>query len=272
MIAPLLIACSSLAAEPEVLRALKDSLPEAPLKRPAFAGDRPARMTVVDAEGLDLDHKITLLALQGLVNRAAPRLFIVGMHEFNRKADLFWVKRLESRYGIKPVDVDFPAALARYGPELKGTIIYRPEEPQTENVACMVGSLLRLLPVAPAVRQEAAKVAGLRARFDLQGCFADRLAASRWALDHLFSALAPRDVACLPGRTWLLVRDYAVMRGAFMCDLSTAWNAPEESALKGEILDRLPADSIQWGWVCRDNEGQYVAHGSKHGVRTLRRE
>ncbi|MBM3472752.1 MAG: hypothetical protein FJX75_05700 [Armatimonadetes bacterium] len=259
--------CSVAAADPSALKAIQAAMPASPPLRPAFAAARPGAMTVVDAQGLDYDRNLTLLALQGLVNRRAPRLLVVGMSEFNRDADRFWVERLKTLYGVQAEETDFEGALRRYGPELKGLIAYPVDNSQSENVACMVAALLKVLPMAPGVREEAERATGLAVTYDLSGCFANRLEAIRWSRERLGSALQPLDLACLDDRTWLLIRDYAVMRGAFIAGLSTADST--EAALRGEISGLLPPNAIQWGWVCRDGEGEHVAFGSQHGLRTL---
>jgi hypothetical protein len=269
MIAACLALCSVAASDPSALNAIQQALPSSPSPRPAFATQRPAAMTVVDAKGLDVDRQITLMALQGLVNRKTPRVFLAGMSDFNRDADLFWVERLGRLYGIKTEEADFEGVLRKFGPEFKGLVVYPVDNTQSENVACMVAALLNVLPVAPGVQEQVSRVTGLSVAHDLRGCFADRVEAGRWALEHLAPVLQPRDLACLDDRTWLLIRDYAVMRGAFIAGLSTAPQFAEENALRSEITKLLPPNAIQWGWVCRDNEGQHVAFGSQRGVRTL---
>ncbi|MBM3501662.1 MAG: hypothetical protein FJX74_23665, partial [Armatimonadetes bacterium] len=206
MIAACLAVCAIAFPDAVALRAIEDALPASPPPRPAFATQRPATMTVVDAQGLDLDRNLTLLALQGLVNRRGPRLFVIGMNPFNREADRFWVERLGQRYGIVAEAADFEGALRQYGPELGGLIVYPVDSSQSENVACMAAALLGLLPVASEVRGQAEQATGLTVRYDLTGCFADRLEAARWALEHLAPALEPPDLACLDDRTWLQIR------------------------------------------------------------------
>ncbi len=269
MVAGCLAFCSLVSAAPAALTAIEGALPASPPPRPAFAAERPPTVTVVDAKGLDLDRNLTLLALQGLVNRRAPRLFVVGMSDFNRDADLFWVERLRRLYGVEPEQADFEGVLRKYGPELQGLIVYPVDSSQSENVACMVASLLDVLPVAPAVRQRVAEATGLSATYDLSGCFANRVEAAQWALDHLAPALRPQDLVCLDDRIWLLIRDHAVMRGAFISGLSTAPQYADEGAVRDQISRLLAPNSVQWGWVCRDDEGEHVAFGSRHGLRTL---
>ena len=269
MVAAWLFVCCAALSDRASLTAFESVLPSLPPPRPAFATQRPAVMTVVDAQGLDLDRNLTLLALQGLVNRRAPRLFVVGMNEFNRDADRFWVERLERLYGTRADETDFEGALRKYGPELRGLLMYPVDSSQSENVACMAGALLDMLPVAPEVRDQVAGATGLSVQHDLSECFPDRLAAARWASEHLAPKLQPLDLVCLDDRSSLLIRDYAVMRGAFIAGLSSAPGYPEENALRAEISALLPPDAIQWGWQCRDGEGEHVAFGSKHGLRTL---
>lgn len=256
------------AAGADGLAALEAAVAAAPpVTHGALVRQRPAELAAVDCQGLSTDEQITFMCLQGLVNRKSPRLFLVGLNDFNRPADLFWLERFRVEYGIASHGVAPWAALRQYAGELGGFVVYSPEQPWSENLAAMLGSLMGWLPVSLEVAARA-EAAGLQRRASLAGLWPDRLAAHRWALAHLLPKLRGTDFGTISERSWLMIRDYLVMRGAFTTSL-TCLPGPERD-LKGQIMSALPPGSIQWGWtVGNEDEGSYTRHASAHGHRTL---
>ena len=267
-LAGLLLGVAAQAAPADALSSLEVAVAAAPaFTRPPFARERPAELVAIDGAGLSTDEQLTLLCLQGLVNRKAPRLYVVGFSDFNRKADLYWLERFRTEYGIASRDAAPWDALKEFAGDLHGYVIYSPAQPWTENVAAMLGSLLGWLPVCPQVAPRA-EAAGLKLQANLEGLWPDRIAAYRWALDHLQPKLGGTDFGTISERSWLLIRDYLVMRGAFTTSLSCL-PGPERD-LKTEMMRRFPPGSIQWGWTPgNDDEGSYTRHASSCGHRTL---
>lgn len=101
-------------------------------------------------------------ALQGIVNRDAPRLFVVylpnrmalerGLHLPEPCLDLYWLHHLreEGRFlaerSIRET-TDVWEALAEFLPELEGLVLWDEKVPATANVASTVAGADRLLPV-----------------------------------------------------------------------------------------------------------------------------
>jgi hypothetical protein len=267
LIAGLLLGIVTGAAAADDVRSLEAAIAAAPpVARPAFAQSRPQELVAADCKRMRTDEQLTMLCLQGLVNRKGPRLYLVGMSDFNLPADLFWLERFRTEYGITSRSVPPWEALRQYAGELGGLVVYSPEQPWTENLAAMLGSLLNWLPVSPDVAARAEAV-GLQRKATLAGLWPDRLTAYRWAMAQLLPRLGGTDFGTIPERSWLMIRDYLVMRGAFTTSLSCL-PGPERD-LKGTILAQFPRGSIQWGWLAQEDEGTYTRHASSYGHRTL---
>jgi hypothetical protein len=154
---------------------------------PSLAGG--GELAVFDARRAALPERITLTALQGIVNRDAPRLYLL-----QRADDQEWAGLYQRLLGTKQVRVNGRGdLLRRFKTRLKGYVVWDPAAPATANLATTLAGLDDLLPVPPDLEAEA-KALGLACRTDFRGQFAgdDPLAAYAWAAEHLW----PR---CMPG-------------------------------------------------------------------------
>ncbi|MFQ6096685.1 MAG: GxGYxYP domain-containing protein, partial [Armatimonadota bacterium] len=231
---------------------------------------RPRWLAAVDCSDVrEHGARLTLMALQGLVNREGPRLYLVAMHGFNADADRFWLERFQDEYGIPHRLMSVEEALREFASGLPGVVIWDEDLPVTRNIALMIASLTGYLPVSPV--GAARRAVSSEGEIDLRGVFSDHLAAQRWAIERLLPHLDKTNVGCVceRDRSLSLCRDYLVMRGAFMCDLSSSPTHPEERALKAELYSRLAPGAIVWGWTSRDGEGEHVRQASEHGLRVL---
>ncbi len=93
-----------------------------------------------------------LAALQGLVNRRSPRLYLFYTNEFGVDTDRFWFGWLQgedgwlrdSRVTVAP---DVETLLRRFRRSYKGLVVWDPAVPATSNVASTVAGVEGLLPV-----------------------------------------------------------------------------------------------------------------------------
>lgn len=107
---------------------------------------QPARV----AEVWDTLH--VLAALQGLVNRDAPRLYLFYCAEFGVDTDAFWFDWLRGEDGWLRTAAVVPLgsleeAVRIFAPHLRGLVAYDPAVPATACVASTVAGCERLLPV-----------------------------------------------------------------------------------------------------------------------------
>jgi len=93
-----------------------------------------------------------LAALQGLVNRAAPRLYLFYCADFGVDTDAFWFDWLRGEDGwLKDAEVRALAgwddALGQFRSEFEGLVVYDAKVPATANAASTAAGCERLLPV-----------------------------------------------------------------------------------------------------------------------------
>jgi hypothetical protein len=149
-VAPTLLAAATLCAEPVGYLQASQSSPE--------------RIRVFDARNLrkpepeDPNHTAeiwdtmhTLAALQGLVNREAPRLYVIYCAGFGVETDQFWLDWLRGEDGwlkdseLAPLTT--PEEVVRTFREyVKGLVVYDPEVPATSCVASTAAGCDGLLP------------------------------------------------------------------------------------------------------------------------------
>lgn len=228
----------------------------------ASAAAAPDPMLVVDVEALTVEEQLTFAALQGIVNRDAPRLYLVGL----RSAQDFDVDPTAEAWLTDvvdgPIERVMPAeALDRLKGAVKGLVVWDPAVPhESQNVATTMAGRDDLLPVGPS--QVAALEAdhGLAVEVDLRdlGLTTDRQF-TEWAIANLTPPTGgwsfpvwmgrPRNgKAIQPG-----LRDWAVANRAFVFDANPA----SEPGLIGEVMDLFPRGIGVYGYVFFDTEVYY---------------
>ncbi len=100
------------------------------------------------------DELALLAALQGIVNRTAPRLYLLGLSGpgqpdldgfwWQRMADLGWKVARQTPHEAQGLS----ELLKIYGHRTRGLVVWDPQVPATQNVAATLAGALDLLPVA----------------------------------------------------------------------------------------------------------------------------
>ncbi len=100
------------------------------------------------------DEMALLAALQGIVNRDAPRLYVLGVTGPGAQdLDAFWWARMaELGWSVakaRPTQAkDLQELLGMFGHRTRGLVVWDPAVPATQNVAATLAGVLDLLPVA----------------------------------------------------------------------------------------------------------------------------
>ena len=100
------------------------------------------------------DEMALLSALQGIVNRDAPRLYVLGVTgPGTQDLDAFWWARMaELGWSVaktQPTQAkDLQALLGMFGHRTRGLVVWDPAVPATQNVAATLAGVLDLLPIA----------------------------------------------------------------------------------------------------------------------------
>src|SRR5690606_23298188 len=106
--------------------------------------------------GLDpYAHTLFVTALQGIVNRERPRLYLSYIHERDgqrRNVDEYWLQNLRAdgewlaHYEIVRTD-KLLDLISYFADDVRGVVAYDPNVPATTNVATTVAGIENLLPV-----------------------------------------------------------------------------------------------------------------------------
>jgi len=130
----------------------------------ALTASAARRAYVFDASCLTFDERAAAIALQGLVNRAGPRLFLLE----DRANDARWQAIYAERYGFafEPIP-DLHHLFETFRAELKGLAVYPPSPDGARWVALTESGLQALLPVSEAMFHQLTP--GLRAGYEWTG-------------------------------------------------------------------------------------------------------
>ena len=191
---------------------------------------------------------VTMLALQGLVNRRGPRLMYDTQFWNWPPADAAWRDYYAAHKGLAFETLpDMGAVIERFGDDFRGLVIHDPAVEQSLYVACMLAGLEDLLPVSP---EMAAKL-DAEVKHDLRGRWTDEFA----PLDYAIEELMPR---CAPGMAYSVDRlwsgmsidalDLAVARKAFIYRCSTVEAFREDAGRIWRIQGRLGPNCGIYGW------------------------
>jgi hypothetical protein len=237
---------------------------------PAGGASAEPTLLVADLSALTADEQMVFAALEGIVNRDVPILYLLGFrdgHDYviDETAEL-WLRDAVplATERVAPYD-----ALDRLKDRVRGLVVWDPGlKVDTQNVATTIAGQQDLLPVSP----DLIGLAGLPVVHDLRDLHLhSREQAYQWALDNLgppsrFGHLAwlgdPRN-----GRPYQHgFRDWVVSRRGFAFD----GDPKLEAGLVRRILDAFPQGTTVFGYPFFD-DAQYqrssqVATGEPAGV------
>lgn len=201
---------------------------------------------VLDVSAFTYADRVCAAALQGLINREKPVLFLdYGAYDdptARRTNEVFmddeiWFGKYRamlgnqdqhnleyyaSEYGIKVRQVqNLEELIHQYQNLLNGCVVWDAAQPDTVNIALMLAAQESLLPVE-STRLEWVQDFGLEVKHDLRGCWKDRVELYYWAFTNLFSKCKPGEVACIePGWQRPEFIDYVVQNKLFVFNLSS---------------------------------------------------
>lgn len=98
------------------------------------------------------DHAHAVAALQGIVNRDAPRLYLRFVESHGMNIDDHWLQIVTQNSDWlcgrqRTTARDLPALIHRYRDEIKGVVVYDPNVAATSNLASTIAGVEDLLPL-----------------------------------------------------------------------------------------------------------------------------
>lgn len=178
-------------------------------------------ITVLDVHSLPYPARLCAAALQGLVNRGGPRIYLdYGIYddpEARRTNEVFFddelwfgkyrallgnqdqcnLKEYRQRYHLAlSNENDLIRFIEKHLEMISGLVIWVEDFPDTANIAVMLAGLEGWLPVTPGLVQQLEEF-GLPVKEDLRRRWSDRVSLYQWAFDNLFPRCKSGVVACI---------------------------------------------------------------------------
>lgn len=204
------------------------------------------QIEILDVSGKSYPYRLCAAALQGLLNRSGPLLYLdYGSYddlETRSTNEVFiddeaWYGKYRELVGIpdrRNLDyyreahgasltqaASLEDLIAAHREDLQGCVVWDQSLPDTANIALMMSAQQDLLPVE-AEMVGWAKELGLEIREDLRGRWRSRIELYTWAFEHLFAACKPGAVACVePGWQRPEFADTIVQQKLFTYSLGT---------------------------------------------------
>ncbi len=202
--------------------------------------------SLLDVRTFPYEQRLTAAALQGLLNRQGPLLFLdygpyddVSARTTNEEfiSDELWHSTFRQALGEQDLEnarfyrrrfgLEFmPAAslddlIREHRSVIQGAVVWDPASPDTVNIALMLAAREDLLVISPAqIAWAQAHEVGIT--HDLRGRWPDRISLYRWALKNLLPGCLPGALACVePGWQRPEFVDYLVQNRVFTYSLST---------------------------------------------------
>lgn len=231
---------------------------------PSFAEVR--QLTVVNIAAVSDPEKVLFGTLQGIVNRAEPRIYLEDPRD---EGPYTW---LNDGLGVPWEEIDNPWRLLNlFGSEIAGIVVTDPAIADTVNVATTIAGLQGGIVADPAlVGRLTAAPYSLPVLDDLQGRFASEIEANTWQFENLWPQVNQRMLLGIdPEGVFANVRDYAIanMTMPFWLDV----NAPDERELLTRIFASVQPYTPYLGWFAQDVAGEFSGTqlASEHSVFVL---
>lgn len=204
-------------------------------------------ISVLDASSSPYEERVTCAAVQGLLNRSGPKVFLDNGYYDDPAArrtnevfmdDEYWYGKYrdmlgnqdqnnlayykkEHSFAVRPVKV-LDDLVKQNLDIFKGYVVWDDSLPDTINAAIMLAGLDDLIPVSPA-QEEWAKSFKLTKTHDLRGRWHDRTEVYAWAFEQLFPRCNQGSIACVePGWGRPEFLDYAVQNRLFTYNLASS--------------------------------------------------
>ncbi len=178
-------------------------------------------VTSLDVSRLPYTERLCAAALQGLINRSGPKIYLdYGIYDdpdARRTNEVFfddelWFGKYRSLLGNQDQrnleeyrqryqltitkETDLIGFISKHRESISGLVIWDEDLPDTANIAVMLAGLEGLLPVTFSLAQQVGSL-GLMVKEDLRGRWSDRVGLYQWAFDNLFRRCKSGVVACV---------------------------------------------------------------------------
>jgi hypothetical protein len=212
----------------------------------------PAPATNLDC--IDLTHATRaemdlFVSLQGLVNRAQPRIACVVSNRGESKFTWLDLHKLHYR------ETDGYDVVLKYRGEVAGLVVTDPAQPDTLNLATTMAGVNNELICAPSLLHKLTNApCNLPVLDDLRGRFADKYAVYRYLYSRYWSNCTHRVIAGMSPNAHGDLRDYLVALKSAAVWLNPA-NKQDAALLRQFVSGIKPLDGVYMGWWPGESDG-----------------
>jgi len=213
--------------------------------------------------------RLTLLSIQGLVNRNRAELYLDFDGEVANPSSL--LSFLVPRYGLTVDVVDIAWVYSRYLPSLSGLVVYDPSRPESVNVVTVLSSLRNAAIAGPDTAPSLRAAYGLPVLLDYRTsdwASLDAIGATDRALRDLYPSTDGNLLAILPPDR-LVLRDYLIATRTFVFHNRQGLLAtPAERASTQRVLAAAPRGIPILGWFetpTLTEENDFIQVASSYG-------
>lgn len=216
----------------------------------------PGVLKVADVSGLSAEQQLTFTALQGIVNRDAPRLYLTGLRmrapvNFD-PSNQAW---LDDAVPMATQTITPAQVLTTFLPDVKGLVVWDPAVPfDSQNLATTIAGAKDFVPIGPDQILSMTAL-GYTVKQDLRDLhLTTPRAVVEWTLDHVTPPPGgwtfpewighPRNAFAVQPAN----RDWAVAHRALVFDLDPA----TDQALLQRILGLFPPGTPVYGYLFFD--------------------
>ncbi len=220
-------------------------------------------------ENVSYSTRLTLLSIQGIVNRDLVQLYLDTENETSN--DTSMLNFISSRYGIAYDVVDIDWTLERYLREARGLYVFDPGRPESVNIGTMYAALQGLVIAGPKDVEDLSQRGQLPILLDY--------AASEWALlnaaeaydkalDELYPQANRYVISILPPEE-VAIRDYLIAAKIFVFYRTQgALASPQDLSVTWRVLRNTPRGIPIIGWfdsLTETEENLFVQMASSEG-------
>jgi hypothetical protein len=213
--------------------------------------------------------RLTLLSIQGLVNRGGAQLYLDDDNETGNASSM--LSFLVSHYGVSYDVVTLDWVYSHYLPPLNGLVITDPSRPESVNIATMIAALEGAAIAGPDTAASLESWYGLRVLLDYGSSnwsAKDSIGAYDRALGELYPRTDPNLLAILPPNR-LPLRDYLIATKTFtFYEPQGALASPAQLASTQRVLAAAPRGIPILGWFdspTLTEENAFVQLASQYG-------
>ena len=217
----------------------------------------------------NVSTRLTLLSIQGLVNRDRTELYLDFDNETGNASSM--LSFLRSRYDVSTDQVSRDRVYAQYFPRASGLVVFDPARPESVNVVTMMAGIRNAAIAGPDTAAFLHAAYGLPILFDYgtsNWTSLDAVGAYDRALAELYPSCSPNLLAILPPDR-LPLRDYLIATRSFVFyQPQGILAAPGELASTQRVLAATPRGIPILGWFdspTLTEENAFIQFASQYG-------